>query len=282
MRLDAYVAQYWPEFSRSQWQKYIDAGYVRVNGEVETSAKRTLGEDDEVSTHVPALPDFSAKQLPVIYEDDNVLVVNKPVGVLTHAKGVVSDEFTVADFARRHMTEPEDSNRPGIVHRLDRGTSGVLITAKNADAKRHLQKQFQDRKAKKEYIAIVSGHPKHPEARIDLPIERNPKAPASFRVGAGGKPAVTDYKIIAQDKTRSVLSLKPVTGRTHQLRVHMHSLGTPIVGDKLYGGVESPADRLYLHARSLEITVPGGKRHTFIAEPPDDMQSVIDDIAING
>jgi 23S rRNA pseudouridine1911/1915/1917 synthase len=278
MRLDAYLAQFWPEYSRSQWQKYIAAGYVQVNGVVETSAKFSLGEDDEVTTHVPSTPDFSQDELPVIFENDDVIVINKPVGVLTHTKGAVSEEFTVADFVRRHMNEPDDTNRPGIVHRLDRGTSGIIIAAKNAEAKRHLQKQFQDRKAKKQYLAVVSGRPKHHKARIELPIERNPKAPASFRVGASGKSAVTDYEIIASNDKYSIISLRPVTGRTHQLRVHLHELGTPILGDTLYDGKKSPIDRLCLHAQSLEITIPGGDRRTFTADPPDDFASLIDDI----
>lgn len=278
MRLDAYLAQYWPEYSRSQWQKYITAGYVQVNGSVETSAKRTLGEDDEVTTHVPDQPDFSDDMLPIIFENDDVIVINKPPNVLTHVKGAVSEEFTVADFVRRHMTEPDETNRPGIVHRLDRGTSGIIIAAKNSVAKRHLQKQFQDRKAKKEYIAVVAGRPKHEKARIELPIERNPKAPASFRVGAGGKSAVTDYEVVAANDKYSVISLRPVTGRTHQLRVHLHELGTPIVGDTLYGGAKSPIDRMCLHAKSLEITLPGGDRRTFTAEPPADFTDLINSV----
>ena len=278
MRLDSYLAQYWPEFSRSQWQKYILAGYVQINGVVETSNKRSLGEDDEVTTHVPDRTDHSAEEIPVIFENDDVIVMNKPAGVLTHAKGAVADEFTVADFVRRHMTEPDDTNRPGIVHRLDRGTSGIIIAAKNAEAKHHLQKQFQDRKAKKEYVAIVTGHPKHDAARIELPIERNPKSPSSFRVGASGKVAITDYEVIASDPKRSILSLRPTTGRTHQLRVHMQSLGTPIVGDIVYGGNKSPIERLCLHARSLEITIPGGERKTFVAEPPADLLAIMNEV----
>jgi 23S rRNA pseudouridine1911/1915/1917 synthase len=278
MRLDSYLAQYWPEFSRSQWQKYTLAGYVQINGVVETSNKRALGEDDEVTTHVPDRTDYSAEELPIIFENDDVIVINKPTGILTHAKGAVADEFTVADFVRGHMNEVDDTNRPGIVHRLDRGTSGIIIAAKNAEAKRHLQKQFQDRKAKKEYLAVVIGHPKHEAARIELPIERNPKAPSSFRVGASGKTAITEYQVIASDAKRSVVSLRPTTGRTHQLRVHMQSLGSPILGDSLYGGGNSPIDRLCLHAHSLEITIPGGERRTFTAEPPADLAALIDEI----
>ena len=275
MRLDQYVAQYWPEYSRSVWQKYIEAGYVSVNGEVEASPKKLLGEDDEVTVNVPEATDYSEHTLPVIFENDDVIVINKPSGVLTHSKGAVNEEFTVADFVRERMSEPEDTNRPGIVHRLDRATSGIIIAAKHSSAKHHLQKQFQDRKAKKEYLAITRGIPKHPAAAIDLPIERNPKEPSKFRVGASGKPAHTDYEVLGHNDRFSVFVLRPTTGRTHQLRVHLEYIGTPILGDDVYGGGKSPIGRLALHARSLEITLPGGERKTFVAEPPEDFAKVM-------
>lgn len=278
MRLDQYVAQYWPEYSRAMWQKYIEAGYVRVNGEVVTSSKKSLGEDDEVTVHIPAATDYSEKTLPVIFENDDVIVMNKPSGVLTHSKGAVNEEFTVADFVRTRMSEPEDTNRPGIVHRLDRATSGVIIAAKHSAAKHHLQKQFQDRKAKKQYIAITRGIPKLPTAAIDIPIERNPKEPSKFRVGTNGKSAHTEYEVIDHNERFAVISLKPSTGRTHQLRVHMEYLGTPIVGDEIYGGGKSPIGRLALHAKSLEITLPGGERKTFVAELPEDFQAAVEAI----
>lgn len=278
MRLDQYLAQYWPEYSRSQWQRYVAAGYVQINGIVAASPKRSLAEDDEVTTHIPLEPDFHGQTLPVVYEDAQVVVVNKPSGVLTHAKGAANEEFSVAEFMRPRTTDGIDGNRPGIVHRLDRDTSGVMIAAKSPEAKRHLQKQFQDRKAKKAYIAIVRGTPKLPTARIDVPIERNPKAPATFRVGASGKSAETLYEVIASSGTLSVIRLRPTTGRTHQLRVHLHHIGTPIVGDALYGGGKSPIGRLCLHAESLEITLPGGERTTFHAALPDDFQALVDTV----
>lgn len=278
MRLDQYVAEYWPEYSRSQWQKYITAGYVMVNGEVVTSAKYQLGEDDEVKVNLPSAPDFSKDTLPVVYEDENVCVINKPAGVLTHSKGAVNDEFTVAEFIRPHTTDNAESNRPGIVHRLDRDTSGIIIVAKNSESKGMLQKQFQDRRAKKTYIAVVDGVPKHWEANIDLPIERNPKKPSTHRVGAGGKSAFTAYRVLAGNEKYSVVELKPTTGRTHQLRVHLAHIGTPIVGDPLYGGSKSPLGRLCLHAKSLEITIPTSDRRKFTAELPDDFQKLVDKI----
>ena len=278
MRLDAYVAQYWPEHSRSTWQKFIANGYVYVNGEPETSAKRLLDEDDEVTVKLPDLTP-AKEELPIVYEDEHVVVFNKPAGILTHSKGAVNEEFTLADYMRPLQAEKDETNRPGIIHRLDRDTSGIIIAAKDSETKRLLQKQFQDRKAKKTYLAIVVGRPKLDEARIDLPIERHPKKPATHRVGANGKSAVTTYKVLASNGKFSVVELRPETGRTHQLRVHLAYLGTPIVGDRLYGSDKSPIGRLCLHAKSLEITIPTSQRRTFDAAPPHDFQQLIDEVS---
>lgn len=275
MRLDVYMATYWPEYSRSVWQKYIEMGLVEVNGVVVTSVRQELGEDDAVTHQTLPMVNFTEEQLPVVYEDEHVVVINKPVGVLTHAKGALTEEFSVAEFVRPRLTEADTTNRPGIVHRLDRLTSGVIICAKDSETKRLLQKQFQDRKAHKTYIAIVSGAPKLAEAKIDVPIGRNPKAPSSFRVDANGKSAVTTYRVLGSNSSCSVVELKPQTGRTHQLRVHLAYIGCPILGDSLYGGKKAP--RMFLHAKELEITIPPSQRKTFTAEVPDDMQRMIDE-----
>ena len=271
MRLDAYLAQYWPEHSRSTWQKYLEAGYVSVNGVVETSAKRLLDEDDEVTTHIPAQPTHDDHTLPIVFKDDNVIVINKPVGILSHSKGAMNDEFTVADFFRRYSTYHLETNRPGIIHRLDRDTSGILIGALNDNTATLLGRQFSDRKVKKTYMAVVDGILKQPEALIDLPIGRNPKSPSQFRVDPNGKAAQTVYKVIKTDGEHSLVELRPRTGRTHQLRVHMAHLGTPIHGDKVYG---KAADRLYLHAAALEITIPEGQRRTFTAATPPEFDTL--------
>ena len=265
-RLDIELAERYPETSRSTWQKHIRAGHVKVNGAVKESPKYEVTENDIIAIDLPRQTDFSDQELPIIYIDDNVVVVDKPVGVLTHSKGALNDEFTVAEFFRRYTTVGLDTNRPGIVHRLDRDTSGVMIGARNEDTATMLQKQFADRKTKKEYMAVVTGHPKQDEALIDLPIGRNPTAPSTFKVDAGGKPAQTTYKVIKTGDTYSLVQLRPRTGRTHQLRVHMQYLGVPIVGGRVYGGAE--ADRLYLHAQSLEVTIPGGDRKTFTSPTP--------------
>lgn len=277
MRLDSYVAEYWPEHSRSTWQKFIASGYVTINGVMEVSPKKLLGEDDEVAVNIPDLTP-KATSIPIIHEDDHVVVFNKPAGVLTHSKGAVNEEFTVADYMRPLQTDADETNRPGIVHRLDRDTSGIIICAKDKVTKGQLQKQFQDRKAHKTYLAVVVGHPKLDEARLELPIERNPKKPSQHRVGPNGKSAVTTYKVLASNKRYSVVEMQPETGRTHQLRVHMAYIGTPIVGDRLYGSEKSPIGRLCLHAKALEITIPSSDRRTFEADVPDDFQQFIDTI----
>ncbi len=273
MRLDSYLAEYFPEHSRSAWQKYIAAGQVLVNGEVVFSNKLTLGEDDivtvrESSNNIENIP------IPIIYEDDNILVLNKPIGILTHAKGGISKEFTIADFVKPHTHfENSATGRPGIVHRLDRDTSGVIITAKNESTTKLLLRQFAERKVKKTYYAIVKGTPKHIQAKIDLPIERNPKIQSQFRVGTSGKSAETEYKVISSHNNYHLVELKPLTGRTHQLRVHLAHIGIPIVGDRVYG--TEKADRLFLHAASLEITIPQSQRRVFKAKLPEEFHTFL-------
>lgn len=265
-RLDIELAERYPEFSRSTWQKHVKAGHVSVNGVVRESPKYDITANDSIAVNVPDAVDYSADTLPIVYIDDNVIVINKPVGVLTHAKGALNEEFTVAEFFRQYSTYNSDTNRPGIVHRLDRDTSGVMIGARNPETATMLQKQFADRKTKKTYTAILAGIPKVAKAKIDLPIGRNPSAPSTFRVDSKGKSAVTTYELIAENGKESLVKLQPYTGRTHQLRVHMAYLTTPILGDRVYG---KAADRLYLHATSLEITIPHGERKVFEVPMPE-------------
>jgi 23S rRNA pseudouridine1911/1915/1917 synthase len=265
-RLDHELATRYPKISRSTLQKYIKAGHVKVDGVVVTRPKQDVLETDDIAMLPPEYTDFSEQDLPIIYIDDNVIVVNKPTGILTHSKGVLNDEFTVADFFRRYTTFGLETSRPGIVHRLDRDTSGVIIGARHDEAADMLKKQFADRKAKKEYMAVTEGIPKAPTAVIDLPIGRNPSAPSTFRVDPSGKMAVTTYEVVATNEKQALVKLWPKTGRTHQLRVHMQYLNAPIKGDRIYG--KKKADRLFLHAHTLEITIPATKRETFVAPIP--------------
>ena len=265
-RLDIHLSTAFdPSISRSLWQKYIKAGYVSVNQRVVTAPKFEVDETDEIAVKLPEQEQTSA-ELPILYEDDDVIVVNKPSGLLTHAKGGLSTEPTVAEIIRPKTSFASDTDRPGIVHRLDRDTSGVLIIAKTADAAAHLQRQFAQRTTKKTYLAVTDGVPKLTAAKIDLPIGRNPSAPSTFRVDPNGKPAQTNYRVLAAADAKALIELKPTTGRTHQLRVHLAHLNTPIVGDRVYG--KPNASRLMLHAHKLEITLPSGEQKTFEAAVP--------------
>ncbi len=255
-RLDHLLVEQHPEYNRSSLQHFIRSGFVAVDGKVITKPNSKFEKSATIILSVPAEPETPPLP-PVIYEDEHVLVLNKPAGLLSMAKG-------------EYCAEPTLENYGLLVHRLDRDTSGVVILAKDPDTQAMLRRQFQDRKTHKTYYAIIAGHPKLPEAMIDLPIARNLKRPTTFQVDQNGKPAQTHYKVLAQNNKYSLVELKPTTGRTHQLRVHMRHLGTPILGDAVYGDAKS-APRLMLHAKELEITIPGPNenlRKTFIADLP--------------
>ena len=275
-RLDILLSERHPELSRSTWQKHIKAGSVSVNGAPAKNVRQEVADADHIAITLPEMPDYSRYELPVIYMDDDVLVVNKPARVLTHSKGALNDEFTVAEFFRRFTTVGLDTNRPGIVHRLDRDTSGVIIGARTPEAFALLKAQFSERKAKKTYIAVVEGLPKQASAMIDIPIARNPSAPSTFRADSKGKPAQTEYTVLDTRNGRSLVELTPRTGRTHQLRVHLQYVGTPIVGDRVYG---KAAERLYLHAYRLEVTIGHGSRQSFIAPIPQAFETVFPEVS---
>ncbi|RWZ78769.1 MAG: RluA family pseudouridine synthase [Candidatus Microsaccharimonas sossegonensis] len=265
-RLDHELAIRYPKLSRSTLQKYIKAGHVKVDGVVVTRPKQEVLETDDIAMIPPEYSDFSEQDLPIVYIDDNVIVINKPSGMLTHSKGVMNDEFTVADFFRRYTTFGLETSRPGIVHRLDRDTSGVIIGARHDEAADMLKKQFAARQVKKEYIAVTEGVPEVLTAMIDLPIGRNPSAPSTFRVDPSGKSAVTIYELLATKENEALVKLWPKTGRTHQLRVHMQYLHTPILGDRIYGNIKT--DRMFLHAHTLEIFIPPARHEFFVAPLP--------------
>jgi 23S rRNA pseudouridine1911/1915/1917 synthase len=273
-RLDQYVVRQLSELSRASAVRLIETEKVLVNGMPVVKAGYKLRETDKIvilyaAEEHPPIPEI---ELPVIYEDRSCVVINKPTGLLSHSKGAFNPEASVATWLRSRLKDME-GERAGIVHRLDRATSGVMICAKTPESLQWLQKQFSQRKVKKVYIAVVSGVFKQSEAIIDMPIERNPKKPAMFRVGSNGKPAVTAYKVLKTDGVRSLVELKPATGRTHQLRVHLEHLKHPIIGDTFYGGEES--DRLYLHAKALELTLSSKQRKTFEAPVPPEFEELI-------
>lgn len=271
-RLDVLLAEQHPTVSRSTWQKHIKAGNIAVNNVPVDSPKYEVTEADSIEINIPDSTDFAGYELPVVYLDDNVIVVDKPEGILTHSKGALNDEFTVADFFARYTTAGLDTNRPGIVHRLDRDTSGIIIGARTAESFDLLKHQFADRLAKKWYVAVTDGNLKRSEARVDIPIGRDPKHPSQFRADINGKSAITEYKVLASNGKHDLVLLHPLTGRTHQLRVHLAHLGAPIHGDRVYG---KAADRLYLHAAKLELTIAPETRKTFTSPVPQEFYTMV-------
>jgi 23S rRNA pseudouridine1911/1915/1917 synthase len=265
VRIDKFLATKFPEYSRAAIAKLFDLNLIKREkiplkpGEkVRPGAKieYDLGPLQEVPDVIP---------LPILYEDENVIVINKPAGIISHARGKFWQEASVASFVRDKVSNAS-GDRAGIVHRLDRATSGVMICAKNETTIAFLQKQFHDRKVTKTYIAIIEKPPKELKARIIAPIGRNIKNPKQFMVTQDGKPAETDYEVLETNENLTKLKLTPKTGRTHQLRVHLAYIQRPIVGDELYSGKAN--ERLLLHAKSLEIMLPGGEMKEFIAPLP--------------
>lgn len=265
-RLDHFLALKYPEISRAFLQKLCNSEQVLVNGKAEKSGFKLKPTDTvKVLYDMAGIEKIEDIDLPIIYQDENVLVIDKPSGVISHSRGKFWNEPSVASFIRQ--ITGQDGERAGIVHRLDRATSGVMICAKNQAVMSALQEQFASRKVNKTYTAIVSGHLDPKKAIIDMPIERNPKLPSTFRVGANGKSSQTEYEVKRSSTKYDEVALEPKTGRTHQLRVHLAHQGHPIVGDTLYDGEE--AERLYLHAHKISIKLPDGKMHTFESPLPE-------------
>jgi len=260
VRLDVATFEQYPRYSRATIQKFIKNGQVTVNGDIVDKPNTLIDENSNIELSVVEAEE--GEKPPVIYEDDDVIVFNKPTGMLTVSKGEFNPEPTLEQFGE-------------IVHRLDRDTSGVIILAKNAKAKSFLQKQFQERKAHKTYYAVTVGHPKVDHAIINIPLTRNLKKPTTFMVANQGREAITEYRVIDQNGKYSLIELKPQTGRTHQLRIHLAHIGAPILGDPVYNPKSPKADRMYLHASILEITVPSGERLTFTANLPEEFRNVV-------
>ena len=270
-RLDKVLVELFPDYNRSTLQTFIKSGYVLVNEKPALKPNTLIEKDAKIELNLPEeLVNEDLKKAAIekmrpktIFEDENVLVLDKPSGLLSMSKGEYSAEPTLEDYGL-------------LVHRLDRDTSGVVILGKNEKTQKMLRKQFQDRKAHKTYYAIVEGRPKLDSAMIDLPMSRNIKHPTTFVVDANGKPAQTYYKVISSNEKYSLLELRPTTGRTHQLRVHLKYLGTPILGDRVYGTANPDTNlRLFLHAKTLDITIPKSKRVTIESPLPKEFDEVL-------
>jgi 23S rRNA pseudouridine1911/1915/1917 synthase len=298
-RLDRFLVSVLPEHSRSQIQRLIKDGHVRVGGR-EAKANQPVKVGQQIAVEIPApvdpVPQAEALPLPILYQDSDLIVVDKPAGMVVHpAAGHASG--TLVNALLHHVDDLSGiggEKRPGIVHRLDRGTSGLLVVAKNDAAHEELSRQFREREVEKEYVALVWGEVMAGR-RIDAPIGRDP----SNRKKMSAEPSKRERRsreavtrIVRAEHFGRTLTLANVaihTGRTHQIRVHLSAIGHPIVGDPLYGGVHrrvpgdlravTHLDRPFLHAARLAFTHPSDERRMeFTSTLPDDLQRVLDEL----
>jgi 23S rRNA pseudouridine1911/1915/1917 synthase len=305
-RIDRWLAQQLQDHSRSEVQRWIRDGHVAVDGQPCRASQPVLP-GQHIAVDPPAIPD-SAKAAPrpipldIVYEDTNIVVVNKPAGMVVHpAPGHIDD--TLVNAILYHCPDIQGIGgemRPGIVHRLDKETSGLIVVAKNAHALRHLQAQFRARQVHKVYVALLEGQITPDSGRISVPLGRHPthrKRQAAFPMQTSPtsghiREAVTDYKVVARYFSRntggggpghfSLVTAEPRTGRTHQLRVHFAWMNHPIVGDSIYGYRKQrlPSPRLFLHARDLGFAAPSSDRQVeFHAPLPPDLCNVLDELS---
>lgn len=284
--MDKVIAAELPALSRTQAQRLIEDGFVTLAGKVVTKVGQRLERPAAIEVRIP--PPAPAGNLPeaipldIVFENDDLLVINKPAGMVVHpAAGHV--QGTLVNAVLGHAPDLEgvgDAQRPGIVHRLDKDTSGLIVVAKTDAAHRELQRQFKDREVEKGYLALLDGQPPTDTGRIEAAIGRDVRERKRMAVvpERQGRPAVTEYKVVEKFAAHTLVEARLLTGRTHQLRLHFAYLKCPIVGDKVYGRrtPSLPLDRQFLHAARLTLKLPGsGQARTFTAPLPDDLAKVL-------
>ncbi|HEY3936046.1 MAG TPA: RluA family pseudouridine synthase [Bryobacteraceae bacterium] len=261
-RLDAFLHERLPDFSRSRLQSWIKEERVQVNG-AGARASHLLRGNESVTVSPADLPPLKAEAedlpLQILYEDADVIVVNKPAGMVVHAGAGHSRGTLVNALLHRFgsLSTMNGELRPGIVHRLDKETSGVLLVARTDRAHQALAAQFQQREVEKIYLALAHGRMKQPQGRIVTPITRDPlrRTRMTSKLGSG-RAALTEYRILEELANLSYLEVRIGTGRTHQIRVHLASIGHPVFGDRLYGAPPSTLGRFFLHAHRLRFQSP--------------------------
>jgi 23S rRNA pseudouridine1911/1915/1917 synthase len=281
-RLDRYLALVLPQFSRSRLQALIRAGDVHLQGQ-SPRIRETVHVGDVVRLTIPPAREIEtlAEKIPleILFEDEDLVVVNKPTGLVVHP-GAGNQRHTLVNALLHHCTNLSGiggKQRPGIVHRLDKETSGCLVVAKNDVAHQHLSRQFAEREVKKIYLAIVAGTLKRPRGTIDAAIGRHPVQRKKMAVQpTKGRLAKTDYRVLKAGCAVSLVECAIHSGRTHQIRVHLHHLGHPVIGDSLYGK-KGQAPRQMLHAWKLGFTHPRTSERLFFEAPiPADFQAAFE------
>ncbi len=285
MRLDAYISSKKTNLSRTNIQRLIEEGNVLVNGQKKKiSYKVQIGDNIEINIPEAKETSIKAENIPVevVYEDNDIIVVNKPKGMVVHpANGNPDGTLVNAIMAmcKGSLSGIGGEIRPGIVHRLDKDTSGLLIVAKNDLAHINMSNQIKDRQVKKIYIALVKGNINENEATINMPIGRSTKDRKKMAVRKDGKEAITHFKVLKRYKNYTLLEVKIDTGRTHQIRVHMAEIGHPVVGDMVYskGKNEFGVEGQMLHSKSLDFKHPiTGKEMHLEAKLPEYFEKVLE------
>ncbi len=286
-RLDKVLIAHLPELSRARWLGLIKDGFVSVNGVAAKKGGQLIQSGDEIIAEIPppqpSVLQAEAIPLRILYEDQHVLVIDKPAGMVVHpAAGHSSGTLVNAVLA--HVPQIEGvggEQRPGVVHRLDKDTSGILLMAKDERSHRWLQDQFRLRKAEKIYLALVDGTPPTPKGRIEAPIGRSPEERKKMAIVPHGKGrlAISEYRTLESFPQHTLLEVRPLTGRTHQIRLHLRFIGCPVVGDRIYGRQKPtlPITRHFLHAHRLSITLPGETQPRLFESPlPDDLYDLLE------
>jgi len=291
VRLDVYLTACLPEFSRSRIQGLIKDGFVNVEAETVTKNGRTLelGEQIQIRIPPPIPSGLVAEKIPldIVFENSDLVVVNKPAGMVVHPSPG-HQQGTLVHAALGYIPELEGiggEERPGIVHRLDKDTSGLIVIAKNERAHRWLQEQFKSRKVEKIYLALVDGRPPTPAGRVEAPIGRNTTHRKLMAVVPldKGRQAVSEYRTLESFADHTFLEVHPLTGRTHQIRVHLAFLNCPVVADTVYGKRKPTIalERHFLHAYKLKIVLPMDEIATVFEAPlPPDLQGVLDNLRL--
>jgi 23S rRNA pseudouridine1911/1915/1917 synthase len=283
VRLDRYLAEKCPELSRTQAQRLVADGLVTVNGQV-AKAGLKLSAGDRLSVKLPPPPDAplspEAMPLNIVFEDSDLLVIDKPSGLTVHpAPG--HPHHTLINAVLSHvpdLPQADDLRRPGVVHRLDKDASGLMVVAKNSRAQQRLISQFKARSVVKAYLVLVRGRVTPDDGVIEANIGRDPRHRKRMAVVADGegREARTQYHVVRHIGEATLLEVKPETGRTHQIRVHLAAIGYPVVGDKVYGSRSDKLPRLFLHACRLGFRLPStGEYREFTSELPPDLEQVL-------
>lgn len=288
-RLDKFLVTCLPEFSRARLQGLIDEGFVTINNVRAKKSGQSIDPGAEIEVRIPPpVPSGLVGEdipLDIIFENDDLLIVNKPAGMVVHpAAG--HDSGTLVHAVLGYDPDLEGiggEERPGLVHRLDKETSGLIVLAKNERAHRWLQDQFRLRTVEKTYLALVDGMPPTPTGRVEASVGRDPSHRKKMAIVTAGKgrEAVSEYKTLEAFKNHTLLEFHPHTGRTHQIRLHCQFLGCPIVGDSIYGRKNPTVDldRHFLHAYRLKIVLPGEKEpRVFTAALPGELEGVLTDL----